>query len=424
VATVCAVLACAPSAFADGDPASDFLLTQKVFLTSQSSSMTASQRELTSLVAAANRAGFPIRVAIISDEYNLGSITELWLKPRVYAKFLGIELGMTHAQRLLVVMPNGFGFYWPGHALGTDYALLSQVGLGRGPDGLAASASAALRRLAAASGVKLDAAPVATVHSGRSAGSGEGLLITAIALCVLLVGAGAVGMVRRRRPRPRMPSPSAWLKPRVAVPGFALVLIVATGAVVVLIRGLPGSGTSGANARSIVTAPARSWPAGAVRAPAFLLRDENGRPLALSRFRGRPVILTFVDPLCRNLCPLEAHLLNEVVGSMPAAARPAIVAVSVDIWADKRADLIQDNHRWSLVPQWHWAVGGPKQLEAVWRRYKIGVSVVRKHIDNTTINYITHIEAAYVIDATGHVRALFGWPFYPQDLEHVLHALT
>jgi cytochrome oxidase Cu insertion factor (SCO1/SenC/PrrC family) len=144
----------------------------------------------------------------------------------------------------------------------------------------------------------------------------------------------------------------------------------------------------------------------------------------MAEFRGRPVIATFVDPLCRNLCPLEAHLLNQVVGEMPVSRRPVILAVSVDVYADTRADLLQDEHKWELVPQWHWAVGPPAQLAAVWKRYEIGVSVVTKRIAGTTINYITHTEAAYVIDATGHERALFVWPFYPQDVEHMLRQLT
>jgi cytochrome oxidase Cu insertion factor (SCO1/SenC/PrrC family) len=136
------------------------------------------------------------------------------------------------------------------------------------------------------------------------------------------------------------------------------------------------------------------------------------------------VIVTFVDPLCRNLCPLEAHLLNQVVGEMPAAQRPAILAVSVDRWADSRKDLLQDESRWELVPEWHWAVGPPAALAKVWKHYEIGVSVVTRKISGTTINYITHTEAAYVIDSTGHERALFVWPFYPQDLRHTLAQLS
>ena len=73
------------------------------------------------------------------------------------------------------------------------------------------------------------------------------------------------------------------------------------------------------------------------------------------------------------------------------------------------------------------ALGGRKQatpLAAVWRRYKIGVSVVTKRIAGNTINYITHTEAAYVIDPSGHVRALFLWPFYPQDVVRTLRQVS
>jgi cytochrome oxidase Cu insertion factor (SCO1/SenC/PrrC family) len=154
-----------------------------------------------------------------------------------------------------------------------------------------------------------------------------------------------------------------------------------------------------------------------------VLRDQNGHRVSVSEYRGRPVIVTFVDPLCRNLCPLEAHLLNQVVAGMPPAQRPAILAVSVDVYADTRADLLQDERQWDLVPQWHWAVGSPTRLAAIWKHYQIAVSVITKQIAGTSIHYITHTEGAYIIDATGHERALFLWPFYPQDVKRVLQQL-
>ena len=136
--------------------------------------------------------------------------------------------------------------------------------------------------------------------------------------------------------------------------------------------------------------------------------------------------MTFVDPLCRNLCPLEAKVLNDAVGRMPARARPPILAVSVDVYggANRRVNLLRDVHQWSLVPQWRWAVGSPAQLTTVWRRYEIGVKVTTKTIAETTIHYVTHTEAAFIVDATGHERALFLWPFYPQDVERALRRFT
>ena len=125
---------------ADGDPASDYLVTRQVFLSSQPASASLSQRELLSAVAAANRAGFAIRVAVISSEYDLGSITALWRKPRIYARFLGLELSSVYKQRLLVVMPNGLGLNWPGHSTASAYELLARVPSRRTLPRLAAAA--------------------------------------------------------------------------------------------------------------------------------------------------------------------------------------------------------------------------------------------------------------------------------------------
>ena len=82
------------------------------------------------------------------------------------------------------------------------------------------------------------------------------------------------------------------------------------------------SGSSSAptaySAVSLVSPPASSWGAGDRRAPDFSLRDQDGQPVSLAADRGHPVIVTFVDPLCRNFCPLEAQVLNQ----MEARSRP------------------------------------------------------------------------------------------------------
>jgi protein SCO1 len=419
------------AARADGDPASDYLLTQQVFFTSQTTSVSPPERELLALARAAQHAGFPIRVAIISNEYDLGSITALWRKPRVYARFLGIELSDTRNQRLLVAMPNGFGFDWPGHSDdAATYRLLAGVPIGSGAGGLAIAAQTAVRRLARAAGVRLK--PVADQASHASDGGSIGVWALLVAIVAAIVAAIAVRARRRRRltapHTPRAPAADTAggspIKRWWAIPGIAALMILAVATPIVVVVALRHGATADANAASVVTPPPFSWAAGRRPAPGFVLRDQNGRRESVAQFRGRPLIVTFVDPLCRNLCPLEAHLLNQVVGSMPAARRPAILAVSVDVYADTRADLVEDEHKWELVPQWHWAIGRPAQLATIWRRYHIAVNVVRKRIGSTRINYITHTEAAYVVDATGHERALFVWPFYPQDVEHVLRELT
>lgn len=172
--------------------------------------------------------------------------------------------------------------------------------------------------------------------------------------------------------------------------------------------------------QSAATPPPVSWPAGKRPAPEFRLADQSGRPVSLGPLRGRPVLVTFIDPLCRNFCPLEAKQLNELVRALPAAQRPAIVAVSVNVYGNARANLVQDVAKWRLVPQWRWAVGSGRELASVWRRYQIGVAVATKRIAGVTVHEISHTEAAYLIDARGYERALFLWPFQAGDVRAAL----
>ncbi len=428
----------ASTAHADGDPASDYLVASPVFLAAQNGSPSLAQRRLMATVSAANAAGFTIRVATIPQPYDLGSVTALWRHPQLYARFLSLELASAYRGRLLVAMPNGIGLSRRGRSLSTAGG--GQPALAS-PDALASRARTVVIELARAAGVTLRTRPSpigqAAQAAGGSAGDrgaspaapapavgpGAGSLPWITAGCALVALASLAFMLARRRPR--------W-----TVPGIAALGVVAFAVPILLVvsvrhqdpAGPPAAGAGLAaaeNAAAIAAAPPPvQWPAAARRAPDFALRDQAGHAVSLSRWRGHPVLVTFVDPLCRNLCPLEAHVLNAAVAAMPPARRPAILAVSTDIYADARRFLRQDVRRWSLVPEWHWAVGSPAALAAVWRRYQVGVSVINRHIGTTTVREVTHGEMAYVVDASGHERALFVWPFGPRDVVRELRRLS
>jgi protein SCO1 len=172
------------------------------------------------------------------------------------------------------------------------------------------------------------------------------------------------------------------------------------------------------------TGPAATWTAGAKLAPAFRLTDQNGSPVSLAAYRGRPVIVTFIDPLCRNFCPLEAKVLNDTVAGLPAAQRPAIVAVSVNVWGNARRYLQQDVHKWRLSPEWRWGLGDKQELSSVWRAYQIEVLAQTKTIAGVTVHNITHTEGAFIVDRTGHQRALYLWPYRAADVVKTLRQLA
>jgi cytochrome oxidase Cu insertion factor (SCO1/SenC/PrrC family) len=177
-------------------------------------------------------------------------------------------------------------------------------------------------------------------------------------------------------------------------------------------------------AAPVSAAPAATWAAGKQRAPGFRLMDENGAAVSLAALHGRPVVVTFIDPLCRDFCPLEAQHLNEVVNAFPQASKPAIVAVSVNVHGNARATLLQDARKWKLVPEWRWAVGQPEQLGRVWKAYYVQVLTMTKKVAGVTVHTVGHTEAAYVIDSKGYKRALFLWPYSAAGVVRTLRTLT
>lgn len=139
--------------------------------------------------------------------------------------------------------------------------------------------------------------------------------------------------------------------------------------------------------------------------------------------RGQVTILTFIDPLCTTLCPLEAQTLDQVEQRLPAAQRPALLAVSVNPWGNARRYLRADARKWRLDASWRWAVGSRAKLARVWRDYAIAVRIRRLHASGVTIHQVDHTEAAYVIDRRGFERALFVYPFSAADIEATVHRL-
>ena len=96
-------------AIADGDPASDVLLGENVFYPYSPPVSAPLQKSLNATTAAAKRAGFPIKVALIASPVDLGVIPDLFGKPQKYAEFLDQEISFRGKQPLLVVMPAGYG---------------------------------------------------------------------------------------------------------------------------------------------------------------------------------------------------------------------------------------------------------------------------------------------------------------------------
>jgi len=137
-------LVVAGSAAADGDPASDVLLSTDVF-TPYPPPSTKAVNALTDAVHAASANGDHLKVAVIGSKNDLGSVPSLFDQPRKYARFLGAELSFFYKGPLLVVMPNGYGFANNGRVVAKADAALAKLTVDdKSGDGLTVAAAHAV----------------------------------------------------------------------------------------------------------------------------------------------------------------------------------------------------------------------------------------------------------------------------------------
>ena len=401
-------------ALGDGDPGSDVLVYQDLFVAGDAGMSVSEQAQLGSLLRAADTAGFPIRVAIISSPADLGAVTALWRKPQAYARFLGYELSLAYKQRLLVVMPNGFGFNWPGHSPAAATPALSGITVGNGGSGLSAATAAAVRTLAAASGVRLAGSPGGSAPgassgstpalapsltplesvvggsggSGTSAASGKSAdtLVAAAAAAllavVLLWFAGRYARARWTRGRPAVatsPADGRRRRPRlVHVVPAAAVLIVLAAAGPVLMAGTPGA--SGAPERRALASNPYLDPGTTLStiAPDFTLVNQFGRPVSLHSFRGKVVLLAFTDSECTTICPMTTTAMLDAKAMLGAAgSHVALLGVDANPASTSVEDVASYSELHGMTHAWNFLTGSLPELRHVWRSYAIDAAIER-----------------------------------------------
>ncbi len=186
------------AALADGDPASDVLLAESVFYPYSPPVAVGLQKTLNAETAAASRAHFPIKVALIDTPVDLGAIPTLFGKPQLYADFLHQEIGFFGTkQLLLVVMPNGYGVRGLDRSA-TDAAATLTRPTGSASNAIAQAAIVAVPKLAAAAGHPISG--VSGVPSTSESHGATELGVGALVFGAVLASAALLAYRHRQRP--------------------------------------------------------------------------------------------------------------------------------------------------------------------------------------------------------------------------------
>lgn len=198
VLAVAAALAVVPApALADGDPASDVLLLQDVYLPYAPGVPAPLGKTITDLLKTTRKKGFPLKVAIIAAPKDLGAVPQFFAKPQSYAPFLESEIAFNTKKPVLTVMPQGYGV--AGLPAGTESALqgLAPPASAGGND-LGRSAVKAIVKLSEAVGHPVPEPKLPTASGGGSGGGTSPLVVFGVPVALLAIG-GLLAALRRRQ---------------------------------------------------------------------------------------------------------------------------------------------------------------------------------------------------------------------------------
>ena len=153
-------------------------------------------------------------------------------------------------------------------------------------------------------------------------------------------------------------------------------------------------------------------------APDFQLTDQNGSTVNLSDFRGKVVVLTFMDTKCTDTCPLTAAHFREAYQQFKQDEAKQVVFLGVNVNVDESdvSDVLETSHAWRLdeIPNWHFLTGSHEVLGPVWKDY----GVVAEH--NPGGHSMMHTPGTFLIDPSGQERWYISTPFFNSDTDLTL----
>jgi cytochrome oxidase Cu insertion factor (SCO1/SenC/PrrC family) len=137
------------------------------------------------------------------------------------------------------------------------------------------------------------------------------------------------------------------------------------------------------------------------RAAAFSLTDQYGRPVSLASLHGKVVLLTFLDPVCTNDCPLIAQEFRQADQILGGGSRQVELVAIVANPLYRSIAYTQAFDRQELMtglPNWLFLTGSLQQLTRAWKGYYVTAQLSGPGA------MALHPDVAYVIDARGIAR--------------------
>jgi protein SCO1/2 len=154
----------------------------------------------------------------------------------------------------------------------------------------------------------------------------------------------------------------------------------------------------------------------------FTLRDQDGKVVHLSDYRGRVVMLTFMYSTCRDTCPLTADQMKGAMNNLGHDV-PSL-AISVDPANDTPLNAKRFLYQRQMTGRMRFLLGTRAQLKPIWDAYGIQPQGDGKRPAGVDPRSFDHSAKVAIIDARGRLR--IGIPvgeLTPEGLAHDIRRL-
>jgi len=153
-----------------------------------------------------------------------------------------------------------------------------------------------------------------------------------------------------------------------------------------------------------------------VPAPPLRLRDSLRKPVNISNYRGKAVLVTFIYTHCPDVCPLIVGHLHSALATLgPAASKLQIIAVSTDPIGDTPKTVKKFLAAHEMTGKMQYLIGSRPNLERVWKAWNI---VVHPPKGPNAPDVVEHSAEVYGIDASGKITTVYPANFQPRTIVH------
>lgn len=150
-------------------------------------------------------------------------------------------------------------------------------------------------------------------------------------------------------------------------------------------------------------------------APDFTVKGSDGKPLKLSQYRGKLVLLEFGYTSCVDVCPVSLAMLANARKQLGALAdQLQVIYVTVDPERDTEERM--RNYLRAFDQSFIGATGTPQQMAKV--RLDYGITATKKPIEGSKDYIVGHSSYLYFVDRKGNLRALLPYGRSADDVVH------